>query len=340
VTLTQSGSGATVTATDHAGTGKTGTSNTFTVNAAALDHFKVAPAGGGFIGTQTAGTPFSVKVTAQDSFNNTVTGFTGTVDVTSNKTCSAGCVQSAAFTSGVLASHSVTLTQSGSGATVTATDHAGTGKTGTSNTFTVNASALDHLALTPSSSSITAGGSQGYTVEGFDVYNNSRGDVTAATTLSITPDGSCDNTLHTCTASVSGAHTVTGTDSTKTGTATLTVTAPAFTFSGFLNPVNNPPWLNTGKGGRTIPVKFWVKDASGNYVTSLSAVDIKYKKVTCGTWSTDPTDSIEAYATGGTILRNDGSQFIYNWSTPAAGCYVLMVFLSDGTQHNANFQFS
>src|SRR5207248_328415 len=114
VTLTQSGSGATVTATDHAGTGKTGTSNTFTVNDAGLDHFKVEAAGGGSIGTQTAGTPFSVKVTAQDSFNNTVTGFTGTVPARRSTARSAGCVQSAAFTGGVLASHSVTLTQSGS----------------------------------------------------------------------------------------------------------------------------------------------------------------------------------------------------------------------------------
>src|SRR5205085_2126221 len=133
----------TVTGTDST---KTGTAS-LTVNPGALDHFAVTNTSGGAIGTQTAGTPFSVKVTAQDSFNNTVTGFTGTVDVTSNKTCSAGCVQSAAFTSGVLASHSVTLTQSGSVATATATDHAATGKTGTSNTFTVNDAGLHHFKV-------------------------------------------------------------------------------------------------------------------------------------------------------------------------------------------------
>src|SRR5439155_525331 len=126
VTLTQSGSGATVTATDHAGTKKIGRANSRAGKDAALDDFKVEAAGGGAIGTQTAGTAFSVKVTAQHTFNTPDTGFTGSVDVTSNKTCSAGCVQSAAFTSGVLASHSVTLTEAGSGATITATDHAGT----------------------------------------------------------------------------------------------------------------------------------------------------------------------------------------------------------------------
>src|SRR5207247_3716903 len=54
-------------------------------------------------------------------------------------------------------------------------------------------------------------------------FNNSLGSVTANTTFTIAPDGSC--TGATCTASVGGAHTVTGTDAGKTGTATLTVDA-------------------------------------------------------------------------------------------------------------------
>src|SRR6202011_5725474 len=112
----------------------------------ALDHFTVTHTSGGAIGAQTAGSSFNVKVTAQDQFNNTVTGFTGTVDLTSNRTCSAGCVQPSAFTAGVLASSSVTLTQSGAGSTVTANNHTGS-ETGTSNTFTVKAAALDHFTF-------------------------------------------------------------------------------------------------------------------------------------------------------------------------------------------------
>ena len=68
-----------------------------------------------------------------------------------------------------------------------------------------------------------AGGSQAYTAEGRDQYDNSLGDVTATTTFSIAPNGSC--TGATCTASAAGAHTVTGTKSGKTGTASLQVTA-------------------------------------------------------------------------------------------------------------------
>ncbi len=68
-------SSAVLTVTD--GTITTGSAaNAFTVNPAALDHFAV-----GAIGTQTAGTPFTVTLTAQDAFNNTVTGFSGTASL-------------------------------------------------------------------------------------------------------------------------------------------------------------------------------------------------------------------------------------------------------------------
>jgi len=63
--------------------------------------------------------------------------------------------------------------------------------------------------------------SQTYTAQGRDKYDNSLGEVTSSTVFSISPNGSC--TSATCTASASGAHTVTGTDAGKTGTATLQV---------------------------------------------------------------------------------------------------------------------
>src|SRR5204862_216882 len=83
--------------------------------------------------------------------------------------------------------------------------------------------AVDHIVISPASASISAGGSQTYTAQGFDASNNSLGDVTGATTFTIAPDGSC--TGATCTATVAGAHTVTGSDAGKTATATLTVNA-------------------------------------------------------------------------------------------------------------------
>jgi len=69
--------------------------------------------------------------------------------------------------------------------------------------------------------------------------------------------------------------------------------------------------------------------------------DEKYRSVPCGAFSTDPTDALETTATGGSTLRFDGSQFIYNWQTPSAkGCYALYVLLADGSVRQANFQLS
>ena len=89
--------------------------------------------------------------------------------------------------------------------------------------LSVNAAALDHLALSPATGTITSGGSQAYTAQGRDQYNNSLGDRTSTTSFTIAPNGSC--TGATCTALQAGAHTVTGTNTGKTGTASLTVTA-------------------------------------------------------------------------------------------------------------------
>jgi hypothetical protein len=104
--------------------------------------------------------------------------------------------------------------------------------TGTDGSFTDDASmtvspeALDHMVLSPADATIASGGSQTYTVEGFDVYGNSRGDITfGTTTYSITPDGSC--TSNVCTATVSGSHTVKATRGAKNATAILHVSAGA-----------------------------------------------------------------------------------------------------------------
>jgi hypothetical protein len=97
--------------------------------------------------------------------------------------------------------------------------------------------------------------------------------------------------------------------------------------------------VNTGKAGQTYPVKFRFADASGSTITDTAAVtNIRYQPVTCGSFTGDPIDALETTATGGTVLRNEGGTFIYNWTAPrTAGCYVLYVTLDDGTTHQANF---
>ena len=56
--------------------------------------------------------------------------------------------ESSAFTAGVLSGQSATLTKSGTLVTITVADHAGSGKTGTSGTFTVNTAAAAQLVVT------------------------------------------------------------------------------------------------------------------------------------------------------------------------------------------------
>lgn len=160
------------------------TSPAVTVGPAGLNSFVVTATGGGAIGTQTAGQSFDVMLTAQDQYGNTKIDFDGTVVVSSNKTCSAGCGTSAAFSSGVLAAHALTLTQAGSGATVTVTRSSGT-ESGTSNLFTVFPGSADHLTLAGSVANLAAGSSRTLTAEIDDAFGN-RVDSTASVTFAQT----------------------------------------------------------------------------------------------------------------------------------------------------------
>jgi hypothetical protein len=115
------------------------------------------------------------------------------------------------------------------------------------------------------------------------------------------------------------------------------------TFGGFLQPIDNPPTSNTGRAGKTYPVKFQIRDENGTPVTSLAAVSsITFKPVACETLAGAPSDALETtIATGDTSLRFEDDQFVYNWKTPsAAGCYQLVVTLADKGTHSTNFKLN
>ncbi|MDR3389133.1 MAG: hypothetical protein P4L92_18990 [Rudaea sp.] len=121
----------TITATDTTTPSVTGTSNPIAVSAGAATHFTViAP------GSATIGTPFSIAVTALDQFNNTATGYAGTVHFTSTD-AAAVLPADATLTFGLGIFPTVTLNTAGS-QTVTATDTVTATTTGTSSQITVN----------------------------------------------------------------------------------------------------------------------------------------------------------------------------------------------------------
>jgi len=141
----------------------------------------------------------------------------------------------------------------------------------------------------------------------------------------------------TFTETATGSHAVvcTATDlDYNTATASL-----AYTFSGFLQPIDNPPTVNTGSAGKTYPVKWQLTSPTGTSLGDPSLIkDTKFKSTACGTLSSDPTDALETTTTASAGLRFDGSQWIYNWKTPSTkGCYTFFLLLSDGTTRQALF---
>jgi hypothetical protein len=163
-----------VTATRNSGDalpGGTTASHNITVDPDVLNNFLVEAAGGGAIATQTAGSSFNIRITARDQFNNTQTNFTGTVDLSSGSVITGAPLTSAGFTAGVLTSQAITLETAGS-QSITAT-RTGNAEAGTSNSFTVNAAALDHFVLATTSPQVTAVAFTGAnTLTAKDQFNN------------------------------------------------------------------------------------------------------------------------------------------------------------------------
>jgi hypothetical protein len=135
---------------------------------------------------------------------------------------------------------------------------------------------------------------------------------------------------------------LTGTDSQgHTSTATATVHVARYTFAGFFQPVDNPPVINTGKTGKTYPLKFSLTQ-NGSVVSDLSAV-VALRFAAIGCVGEQPTDALETVATGGTELRYDATaqQYVYDWKTPTnPGCYVVTLTLADGSTWPAFFKLT
>jgi len=176
VTITQVRTGDRITVTRTGGT-ETGQSNPFDVSPpTTVDHFVINP----IASPQTAGTPFTITVTAKDANNNTVTSYTGTVTI-SDWSGSISPTLSGNFTNGVLTDQPVTITKTRTQNTITVT---GAGKVGTSNPFDVAPAALARFVFDPISSPQTAGAAFSVTITAKDAYDNTATNFTTTASLS------------------------------------------------------------------------------------------------------------------------------------------------------------
>jgi hypothetical protein len=125
------------------------------------------------------------------------------------------------------------------------------------------------------------------------------------------------------------------------GATACTPISPSYSFSGFFQPVDNLPTVNTVKAGSAIPVKF---SLAGNQGLNIFAAGYPVsQKIACD--SSAPLDDIEVTVTAGSSsLSYDASsnQYNYVWKTDkawAGTCRQLIVRLIDSTDHKANFKF-
>jgi len=159
-----------------------------------------------------------------------------------------------------------------------------------------SAAVLDHLILSPATSTVAWDDGQVYTAEGYDAADADLGNVTTGTTFTIDGGGSCTGAR--CSSDTPGDYTVTGTDGTATGTATLHVTSAA---AGDWNSWHNGP-ANTG---------------FNPYESTISAANISQLDIA---WS---GNSGVMYGKGGPVVANS-KVYVAGWDgvlrVYAAGC--------------------
>ena len=275
---------ATVTAEAPSRTDAAQASTTVVFTLAPLDHFTFAT-----ISSPPAGVTFSITITAKDQNGNTVTSYTGT-NTLSDTTNTITPSSTGSFAGGVWTG-TVTITKAQTGVAIATT---GADKSGTSNSFAVTAGSLDHIVISPDTATIIAGGTQTYTAEAFDQYDNSLGDVTNDTTFEIEAGAGGSWAANVYTSENIGTWTVTGTYSGKSDTATLTVTT-----AGSLDYIVISPGTATIAAGET---KTYTAEAFDQYNNSLGDV------------TDDATFEIEAGADGSWAANVYTSENIGTWT--------------------------
>ncbi len=248
----------TLTATDTANTGVTGNA-VVSVNPGALASLIVTTTST----TVTAGTSANFTVTAEDSFSNIITGFTGTVHFTTTDAF-ATPPANYTFTGGDAGIHvfSMTLKQAGS-QTLTATDGS---VSGTSSAISVLAGALSKFTVTGSPATITAGTSTNFTVTATDSFGNLAAGYTGTVSFSISNNAGTPPAASTLSG---GTGVFSGVVLTKSGQQTLTAADSTLGISGTSNPIT----VNGAAAASLVVTASSTATAGTPFSISLKALD-------------------------------------------------------------------
>ena len=118
-----------------------------------------------------------------------------------------------------------------------------------------------------------------------------------------------------------------------------------YVFSKFFSPIDNLLVVNNAKAGQAIPVKWRITDINGAPISDpASFKDLGSYQISCSSFTGDPTDAIEEYASGSSGLQYSGDGYWqFNWKTPktyAGQCRKMVLTLGDGSKHEADFRFT
>jgi hypothetical protein len=113
-----------------------------------------------------------------------------------------------------------------------------------------------------------------------------------------------------------------------------------YNWSGFFQPIDNLPTVNSVKAGQAIPVKF---SLGGNYGLNIFAAGYpKVQQVACGSTQADEVEQTVTAGASGLSYDATTGQYSYTWKTDkkwAGSCRLLVLKLTDGSEHIASFQF-
>ncbi|MGB9834981.1 MAG: Ig-like domain-containing protein, partial [bacterium] len=205
--------------------------------------------------TNPVGVPHTLSAQVRDGFGNPVPGVTVSFNVSGAHSLGG----SSGTNSSGIASFTYTATTVG---TDTIRASAGTIQSNPVTKVWIQAS-LDHLSLSPQTATITAGGSQSYTLLAYDSFGNSW-DATSSATFSITPSAGGSWSANTYTSEHAGTWTVTSSYGGQTSTATLNV-LPGAAHRFQWDPISSPQQATV-----PFPVHVVALDALGNIATSFT----------------------------------------------------------------------